>query len=337
MNSLKGGSVATVAFFLLLGALFAAAGEDDLLSYGSRAGINVTITGRSGINTGKAELALQFTRENAKSYCVEDEQTDSQKCIDRVLSEVKVQPRISANCETGEFTNVWGRRFTFKGPAGDGDYPYNLEPQDGDTSEEHWSDYDVAIGNFKALCPARIAEADGTPNADGSEQPRGNMSSFRGIQLGMTEAQLAQSLDRTFVLQNELPAPKILGGRTDGGPNIIRAASGTLFIVRGEQQCGKVMFRDGQADRLDLYQCYFDIAGGMSIQDFAQQVIDAYGLEDGMAGSSQTRGDGAYQFEHIEYVGVKQATSERFTASSNGLMSNSPTLTIERIPKANFN
>ncbi|TIL35948.1 hypothetical protein [Mesorhizobium sp.] len=160
-------------------------------------------------------------------------------------------------------------------------------------------------------------------------------SSFRGIQLGMTEVQLARSLDRSFVLKNELPAPKAFGKRTDGGPNVIRAPSGTLYIVRGEQQCGGVIFRHGEADRLDLYQCYFDIAGGMSIQDFAQQVIDTYGLEDGMAGSSQTRGDGAYQFEYVQYMGVKQVTSERFTVSSNG-MSNSVMLTVERIPHASF-
>ncbi|OBQ83009.1 hypothetical protein A9K71_25895 [Mesorhizobium sp. WSM3873] len=62
-----------------------------------------------------------------------------------------------------------GNRLTFKGPAVDVNLPYDLDTESGETLKEHQSDYDVAIDNFKALCPARIAEADRatqTANAD---------------------------------------------------------------------------------------------------------------------------------------------------------------------------
>ncbi|RWH69475.1 MAG: hypothetical protein EOQ86_30235 [Mesorhizobium sp.] len=344
-----------VAAFLAATATIASATADsDLLPYGSKAEMFLTITGRSGIDSDHAEVTVRHTRENAKAFCAQHGD-GSEACIDKTLADVKVQDSILANCSTGKFTSVSGKGFNFRGRAAETNYPYAVQPDV--PGANFYADYDVAIAGFRALCPAKVAQADREdpvpPAADyypldadkqsASDVAEGNGeavslagSSFRGVQLGMSEQQIAQALDPSFVLKDEIPAPEILGGRTDGGPNVLQAPSGTLFIVRGEQQCGTVTFRGGQADRLVLYQCYFDIAGGMSIQDFAQQVIDAYGLEDGMAGSSQTRGDGAYQFEHIEYAGVKQATSERFTASSNGL-SNSLTLTIERVPHAKFN
>jgi phosphopentomutase len=73
----------------------------------------------------------------------------------------------------------------------------------------------------------------------------------------------------------------------------------------------------------------------MSIGDFAQQITETYELEDGMSGHWEMRGDGAYQFKYTEYVGIRQATAERFTASLHQ-MDNNLTLTVERVPQANF-
>jgi len=143
--------------------------NSDRLSYGSRAGMEVTITGRSGIDSNEAVISLEHTRENAKEFCVEYNLDDSEQCVDKTLAEVKIQANIKANCETGKFTDVWGHQLTFKGPAVDGDLPYDLEAEGGETSVEHQSDYDLAIENFKALCPARIADvghASPAANAD---------------------------------------------------------------------------------------------------------------------------------------------------------------------------
>lgn len=41
------------------------------------------------------------------------------------------------------------------------------------------------------------------------------------------------------------------------------------------------------------------------------------------------------QFKYTEYVGVRQATAERFTASLHQ-MDNNLTLTVERVPHVNF-
>jgi hypothetical protein len=74
----------------------------------------------------------------------------------------------------------------------------------------------------------------------------------------------------------------------------------------------------------------------MTIEDFVQQVIDNYRIEDGMSGRWEMLGDGPYRFKYTEYVGVRREASERFTASlheMNGVL----TLTVERIPSVNFN
>ncbi|AZO59695.1 hypothetical protein EJ078_10950 [Mesorhizobium sp. M1A.F.Ca.IN.022.06.1.1] len=144
----------------------------NVLSYGPEAGMNVTITGRSGIDTDHAQINLKLTPQDAKGYCAESQLNSGLlQCIDRTLKDVNLQAQVSANCETGEFTNVWGRRFIFKGAAADGDYAYNLEAEGGDTSEERSSNYDVAIDNFKAMCPTRIAQADAISPADSDEAP----------------------------------------------------------------------------------------------------------------------------------------------------------------------
>ncbi|RUU82759.1 hypothetical protein [Mesorhizobium sp. M7A.F.Ca.MR.362.00.0.0] len=168
----------------------------------------------------------------------------------------------------------------------------------------------------------------------GANEPIGDVSSFRGIELGMTEAQLTQALDRSFTLTST-PA----GTETQALTTLFESMNGqpkpSLFIVKGQQACGQIVMHGGRAARLRLYQCYFDIGDGMSIGDFAQQITETYELEDGMSGHWEMRGDGAYQFKYTEYVGIRQATSERFTASLHQ-MDNNLTLTVEGVPQANF-
>jgi hypothetical protein len=168
--------------------------------------------------------------------------------------------------------------------------------------------------------------------------PNANASSFRGLQLGMTQSQIAAAMPQQFQITSERPSGDVLQALTgfaeqftpNTGPRT------TVYIVNNAATCGEVTFVDDQADRLRLYQCFFDMAGGMSIDDFAQQVTNNYQLEDGMAGRWEMRGDGAYRFRYTEYVGVRRATSERFTASLHE-MNNVLTLTVERVPSVNFN
>ncbi|MEI9417454.1 hypothetical protein [Mesorhizobium sp. Cs1321R2N1] len=205
-------------------------------------------------------------------------------------------------------------------------------------ASDEWKKLDKVVGDkLTAIETAepQHAPTNNAPEDDGG-QPNPNASSFRGIQLGMTEAQLGQALDHSFALKSEIPAPKSFGERTDGGPNVLEAAQGSLFIVKDQEPCGNVTFRKGRADRLELYQCYFDIAGRMALQDFAQQLVDNYGLERGMEVRSEIRGSGSLQYESVWYVGVRQAASERFTASADE-WSGSLNLTVERIAHVNFN
>ncbi|ESY42575.1 hypothetical protein X747_12695 [Mesorhizobium sp. LNJC384A00] len=176
----------------------------------------------------------------------------------------------------------------------------------------------------------RNAETEQVP-----DQPSGNVSSFRGIQLGMTESQIGRSLDQTFSLTS-----KPVGTETQALNTLFESMNGqpkrSLFILKGQQACGQIVMRGGYAARFRLYQCYFDIGEGMSIDDFAQQIVETYEFEDGMSGHWEMRGDGAYQFKYTEFVGVKQTTSERFIASLHQ-MDNNLTLTVELVPHATFN
>jgi hypothetical protein len=86
----------------------------------------------------------------------------TQKCVAEELK-VKLAPEISANCKTGSFTTFYGQIFRFIGrnarydPAGSGTEYFltaarSKEPLDGSNA----SGYDVALGQFKALCPNRV-------------------------------------------------------------------------------------------------------------------------------------------------------------------------------------
>lgn len=175
-------------------------------------------------------------------------------------------------------------------------------------------------------------------NAFASEDggPVGPASSFRGIQLGMTLDQIRNVLPPQFQLTGKRQPGDIMQTLSAFADAVEAGGNGTpasAYIVLGEQMCGELAFSEGRADRLRLYQCFFNINGGMSVGEFAQQVVDNYGIEDGMKSRSDMSGGG---IKYIWYVGVRRATNERFTVSFNGL-SSILTLTVERIPSASFN
>lgn len=165
-----------------------------------------------------------------------------------------------------------------------------------------------------------------------------NASSFRGLQLGMTPSQVVAALPQPMILAAERAGGDVLQELTGFAEQFTPGAGPRIkgFIVNNQSTCGEVTFVDARVDRLRLYQCFFNIPAGMTIEDFVQQVIDNYRIEDGMSGRWEMLGDGPYRFKYTEYVGVRREASERFTASlheMNGVL----TLTVERIPSVNFN
>ena len=61
-----------------------------LIPYGSRAGMNVTIIEMRDLDTAKASIRVEHTRDNAKAYCVEYELDKSEQCLERTLREVRI-------------------------------------------------------------------------------------------------------------------------------------------------------------------------------------------------------------------------------------------------------
>lgn len=138
--------------------------QAETLYYGSRAGMEVTVVKKSNIGSTHARILTEHTRENATAFCREYVLKVTPKCI---ADEMKVQllPEISANCRTGKFTTFSGQGYQFRGTNPDYDptgmsTEYLLvdvgggQPLDGTSA----SGYDVALGQFKALCPNRVKE-----------------------------------------------------------------------------------------------------------------------------------------------------------------------------------
>ncbi|RWP68184.1 hypothetical protein [Mesorhizobium sp.] len=133
----------------------------ETLYYGSRAGMEVTVVKKSNIGTTHAKIALKHTKANATAFCRDYIQKVTPKCI---ADEMKVSllPEISANCKTGKFVTANGQGYQFLGSNTQYDpTAFNTEyllvdvgsnePLDGSSA----SGYDVALDQFKALCPDR--------------------------------------------------------------------------------------------------------------------------------------------------------------------------------------
>lgn len=149
--------VGLVASLLMVGGAHA-----ETLYYGSRAGMEVTVVKKSNIGSTHAKILTKHTKANATAFCREYVGKVTPKCI---ADELKTQlvPEISANCSSGNFVTLSGQRYQFQGSNADydptgGGTEYILveiggengnEPLDGSSA----SGYDVAIDQFKALCP----------------------------------------------------------------------------------------------------------------------------------------------------------------------------------------
>ena len=126
--------------------------------YGSRAGMQVTVVGVSGIGTRTAVVRVRHTPEDAKAFCVEYSNDASRACVERTLRETRLNDEITGDCVSGRFTTLYGENLRFVGEArnaADGDPKYVLlrrrERLDGSSA----SGYGYDLEQFAALCPSR--------------------------------------------------------------------------------------------------------------------------------------------------------------------------------------
>src|ERR1700724_3878007 len=84
--------------------------------YGSRAGMTVTVVSASGLDTEHAVITVKHTRNDAVAFCRDYVGKVTARCVRDELK-APLKSTISANCDTGEFTNFYGYRFLFGGPS----------------------------------------------------------------------------------------------------------------------------------------------------------------------------------------------------------------------------
>ena len=136
---------------------------ENILYYGSRAGMEVTVRSRKGLGTKNAVIVAEHTLANAENFCREYAMTTDPECVEQELKQ-KLQLTITADCNAGTFNTFYGAQYVFEGRRKSSDTAtstdYVLRETDGDDHGEldgsTASGYDVAIDQFKALCPTRF-------------------------------------------------------------------------------------------------------------------------------------------------------------------------------------
>lgn len=127
--------------------------------YGSRAGMTVTIKSMIGLDTSRAVITTEHTRDDAIGFCKDYVQEDpvTEKCISEELA-TRLNDLIYADCPKGVFTDFFGDRYQF---GGRNRHPREFGPKylildlrtreiaDGSSA----SGYDVHMDIFRALCP----------------------------------------------------------------------------------------------------------------------------------------------------------------------------------------
>ena len=84
------------------------------IGYGSRAGMVVSVISLSGLDTSRAIIRTQHTRENAIAFCRDYVLNVTEECIQEELN-TPLNDVITANCLSGEFTDFYGHRYRFLG------------------------------------------------------------------------------------------------------------------------------------------------------------------------------------------------------------------------------
>ena len=132
-----------------------AAAEEIL--YGSRAGMAVTVTEKSGIGTAKAVIKVKHLPQNAKAFCVEYELDNSMECVRRTMNAVKTRGKVTANCVKRAWIDVHGNKYSFHGVNFTSELGLEYIIKEDNTGNvldgSMASGYFLELDTFQALCP----------------------------------------------------------------------------------------------------------------------------------------------------------------------------------------
>jgi hypothetical protein len=133
----------------------------DTIDYGPRAGMEVSIVGMEGRDTAHATIRFRHNRDNAIAYCRDYVRNVTEACIrDTLAEETRFKNALTANCETGDFTDFTGVHYRFLGVRPGAGYfdddRYLIKDLDTDemvgTAILSW--YLTTLNVYRALCPA---------------------------------------------------------------------------------------------------------------------------------------------------------------------------------------
>lgn len=156
-----------VAMVLAAGILAAPAGAQEAgsVSYGSRAGMQVEVVSRTGIDSDHALVRIEHAEADAQAFCTLYVQDSSAKCVAETMADVaaRLRDRIEGDCVTGVFIGLWGAEFRFLGrlaiPTELGaEWDFREAGIDGPLDGSTASGYDVVLDQFRAICPGRLAQ-----------------------------------------------------------------------------------------------------------------------------------------------------------------------------------
>jgi hypothetical protein len=150
----------TSAFLIISAEAASASGK---IYYGSRAGMTVSVISVQGLNTAKAVIRTQHTRDDAIAFCRDYEQNLTDECVNREL-QIPMNDYVAANCSTGIFVDFFGNRYHFEGQRRGQSSDFSKyairdlstgEIEDGSSA----SGYSTNLGIFHALCIMRAPDA----------------------------------------------------------------------------------------------------------------------------------------------------------------------------------
>jgi hypothetical protein len=140
----------------------------EIISYGSRVGMELTIVSKSGIGTSNSVIRTKMTEANARSYCLGYIQDSSPECIKSQMNAVVLSKTIQANCDAKEFRNFYGESFRYVPARHAGSNSGTLinlrtgEALDGSSA----SGLSYNLQQFTSLCPSSS-----NPGMDASARP----------------------------------------------------------------------------------------------------------------------------------------------------------------------
>jgi hypothetical protein len=130
------------------------------IPYGSRAGMSATVLSMEGLDTEHAVIRVEHTRQDAEDYSISYVGALTPECVQRTLATVSVADRVTADCRSGEFTDLHGDRYRFEGPARGVDrkeirakYTLRHLPSGEIADGSSASGYRTSMMVLRALCP----------------------------------------------------------------------------------------------------------------------------------------------------------------------------------------